>query len=82
MKFCTFVWLLLVLLCWKLSESVDISFTLSIPPKRRECLHETMNEGVEYEVEYQVFIFVCMKVTMRTAGRERFVRRPAMRKAE
>jgi len=54
MKFWNFVWLLLMLFCWKLSESLDISLTLSVPPRKRECLHETVKEGIEYEVEYQV----------------------------
>ena len=56
MHFWCLVCLLLTLFCWKLSESLDISLTLSIPPRKRECFHETVNEGVEYEVEYQVVI--------------------------
>jgi len=57
MKFWNFVWFILQLFCWQLSESIDVSLTLSIPPRRRECFHETVNEGVEYEVEYQVVIY-------------------------
>ena len=48
------VWLLLLLFSCQLSQSVDVSLTLSIPPRKRECFHEAMTTGVAYEVEYQV----------------------------
>ena len=44
----------LLFLCFQLSKSVDVSFTLSIPPRRRDCYHEKITQGAEYEVEYQV----------------------------
>ena len=55
MKFCNFVCLLLLFSC-QLSGSLDVSFTLSIPPRRRDCFHQAITEGVEYEVEYQVSV--------------------------
>ena len=44
----------------QLSNSKDISFTLSVPPRRRDCFHETITIGVQYEVEYQVVIITVM----------------------
>jgi protein ERP2 len=32
----------------------DFSLTLDIAPRRRECLHQNIEQGTEYEVEYQV----------------------------
>jgi len=33
---------------------IDVSLTLNIPAGVRECLHQPLVEGVEYELEYQV----------------------------
>jgi len=54
MKFWNLVWILLLLFCSQWTKSADVSLTLSIPPRRRDCFHEAMTQGVEYEVEYQV----------------------------
>jgi len=54
MKFWNFMCLLLLLVCCQLSESLDLSLTLSIPPRKRECYYQAVNVGVEYEAEYQV----------------------------
>jgi len=55
MKFWNLFCFLLMLFC-QLSKSLDVSLTLSIPPRKRECLHQAMTEGVQYEVEYQVLM--------------------------
>jgi len=64
MKFCDLSCLPLLLFCVKLADSLDVSFTLSIPPRKRECFHETIPIGIEYEAEYQVVTIQYNTITL------------------
>jgi len=40
-----------------LAICLDMSFTMEVAPRVRDCLHQYMAEGTHYEVEFQVGIY-------------------------